>query len=76
VSDRSKTTVALTGAKSHATDGLSTAIYCDVVTPPNTWHPCSKRRNPAMVISTDCGASGYGSQLTISSAVKIFSLVQ
>jgi hypothetical protein len=26
-----------------------------------------------MVISTGCGASGYGGQLTVSSAVKIFS---
>jgi hypothetical protein len=68
--------MALTGAKSQATDGLSTAIYYDMVTPPNTWHPCGKRQTPAMVISTGRGASGNIGQLTISSVVKIFSLVR
>jgi hypothetical protein len=56
--------VALTGAKTQATDGLSTAIYYDVVMSPSTWHPCGRR------------ASGYGGQLTISSAVTIFSLAR
>jgi hypothetical protein len=65
--------VALTGAMSQATDGLSTMIYCDVVMPPNTWHPCGKRQTPAMVILIGRGASGYGGQLTVSSVVKIFS---
>jgi hypothetical protein len=40
--------VALTGAKAQAADGLSIATYCDVVTSPSTWHPCGKRRTPAM----------------------------
>jgi hypothetical protein len=65
--------VAFTGAMSQAIDGLSTVVYCDVVTLLNTWHPYGKRRTPAMVISTGRGASGHSDQLTISSAVEIFS---
>ena len=73
MSYQSKTTLAFTGAMSQVTDGLSTAVYYDMVMLPNMWHPCGKRRTPAMVISTGRGASGHSGQLTISSAVKIFS---
>jgi hypothetical protein len=73
VSYRSKTTLAFTGAMSQVTDGLSTAVYYDMVMLPNMWHPCGKRQTPAMVILTGRRASGYGGQLTISSAFEIFS---
>jgi hypothetical protein len=65
--------VAFTGAMSQAMDRLPTAIYCDVVTLLNMWRLGVKRQTPSRVISTGRRASGYGSQLMASSAVKIFS---
>jgi hypothetical protein len=59
VSHRSETTVAFTMAMNQAIDEVSTAVYCDVLSLPNTWRPGGKRRTPAMVISTGRRESGY-----------------
>jgi hypothetical protein len=68
-----RTTVAFTRAMSLAMDMLPTTVYYNVVTLLNTCHPGGKRQTPARVILTGRGASGYDGQLTVSSAVKIFS---
>jgi hypothetical protein len=58
VSHRSITTVAHNGAKSQAADGLSITMYYDVVTSPNTCHPCGKRQTPAMAFRPIAGQVG------------------
>jgi hypothetical protein len=68
-----RTTMAFTGAMSQAMDRLPTVVYCDVVTLLSMWRPGGKRQTPARVFLTGRRASGYDSQLTASSAVKIFS---
>jgi hypothetical protein len=37
---------------------LSIVIYCDVVTFRSTWHPCGKRRTPAMAFRAVAGQVG------------------
>jgi hypothetical protein len=66
------TIMAFTEAVSQAMDGLPTAVYSDAVTLLSRWRPGGKRQTPARVILIGCRASGYGGQLTASSAVKIF----
>jgi hypothetical protein len=40
--------MALNGVKAQAVNGLSTATYCDVVTPSSTWHHRDERRTLTM----------------------------
>ena len=40
--------MALGEVRTLAVNGLSIVTYCDVVTPPSTWHPRGERRMPTM----------------------------
>jgi hypothetical protein len=48
MSHRSSSTVALNGVKVRAVNGLSTATYCNVVTPSSMWHQRDERWTPTM----------------------------
>ena len=71
-----RVTMAFAGATAQRTNMPSIVTYGDVVTLLITWHTGGKRPTPARIILAGCGASGYGGQLTISSAIMIFSLVR